>query len=99
MPAPPGSMRCTPPSIHAAAVALNGPTLPSESAHRPQYTTRIGTLGIGGVTRIGERVYDRKYHAHDPYATSGLAGNSSSGGASATNNSSRTAPGGRDLLS
>jgi hypothetical protein len=41
----PGRYRFDPPS---AAVALYGPTFPAESAHRAQYSTRIGTRGIEG---------------------------------------------------
>ncbi len=51
---------CDPPSTQPAAAALNGPTSPEVSAHRPQYTTRIGRSAIGGTSRIGLRTYDRK---------------------------------------
>src|SRR4051794_40885594 len=57
-PTPPGNSACVPPSIHATAVLQNGPTFPCVSAHLPQYTTRIGTFAIGGISLIGLLVYD-----------------------------------------
>src|SRR5688572_19608954 len=75
-------------------VPHHGPTLPVASAHRPQYTTSIGSRAIGGVIRMGDRENDRRYHGRPPWLAAGWWGTGSSGPTRSTNNSNRTAPAG-----